>query len=643
MKDFIVGTAGHIDHGKTTLLKALTGIDADRLQEEKRRGITIDIGFAHLTLGPYRLGFVDVPGHEKFVKNMLAGVGGIHLVLLIVAADESVMPQTAEHFEICKLLEIPRGIVVLTKKNLVEQELLPLVEEEVSELVAGSFLERSPIVPVDSVTGDGVEELKQTLLQEVRQLEQNQMALRNRNMVFRLPVDRVFSMKGFGTVVTGTLWSGSVQKDEALASYPQGQAGKVRRIEVFNQEEPEAFAGQRTALNLTGMERVHLERGVTLSRPKCLSPSHQLDAAVRLLEDAPQPLKHRSPIRFHHGSGEWIGQTYLLGTEPVVPGGFQIVQLRLDQPVICVPGDRFILRRYSPLRTIGGGLILDNAPPKHRKKNFEQALFSLRELYKRMALPPPESDLGLIEYLVDSKNWLGIDLPELVARSGYREEHILSLLGQLETLILVPQDPPLAVSRTALDTLKAETVTFLEEFHRAQPLASGVSREEVKKRFFSTATSTYFQFVIQILEDENRVRSGTTTLSSHGQKVSLGPEQEQMKQEILGSIDRTFPELPSLKELIQSSSHPPAEVKAVFYYLLEAGELIRISERLVATASQIAGLKKELSQRFGRGIPFTVPEFKDIFKISRKYAIPFLEYLDRERVTQRVGDRRILR
>ena len=643
MKDFIVGTAGHIDHGKTTLLKTLTGIDADRLQEEKRRGITIDIGFAHLALGPYRLGFIDVPGHEKFVKNMLAGVGGIHLVLLIVAADESVMPQTVEHFEICKLLGIPRGIVVLTKKNLVEQELLPLVEEEVRDLSRGSFLEESPIVPVDSVSGDGIEQLKEVLLKEVQELEENQVSHRSQNMVFRLPVDRVFSMKGFGTVVTGTLWSGSLQKEAPIAAYPQNKLGKVRRIEVFNQEEPRAFAGQRTALNLTGMERVQLERGTILSHPDCFSPSQNLDAKVHLLEDAPKPLKHRSPIRFHHGSGEWIGRLYLLEEDPVAPGGSAIVQIRLEQPVVCMPRDRFILRRYSPMRTIGGGIILDNAPSRHRKKELPQVLSSLQELDRHLVGDAPRGDLALLEFLVQSKGWRGIVVPELVSRTGYREEHLLSLLAQLETVLLVLQDPGLALSRSSLDALKKKITSFLEEFHRAHPLAAGVSREEVKKRFLGTASSTYFQFVIQALEEEGLVQTQATTLAIHGRKVELGPKQEQVRQEILNSIDRSFPEPPSLKELIQSSPHPPEEVRSVFYYLLEKGELIRISENLVATASQIADLKKELSQKFGSGESFTVPEFKDLFKISRKYAIPFLEYLDRERVTQRQGDRRILR
>ena len=643
MKDFIVGTAGHIDHGKTTLLKALTGIDADRLQEEKRRGITIDIGFAHLSLGPYRLGFIDVPGHEKFVKNMLAGVGGIHLVLLIVAADESVMPQTVEHFEICKLLNIPRGIVVLTKKNLVEQELLPLVEEEVRDLARGSFLEKSPIVPVDSVSGDGIEQLKETLLKEIQELEENQVSHRSQNMVFRLPVDRVFSMKGFGTVVTGTLWSGSLRKEAQIAAYPQNKTGKVRRIEVFNQEEPQAFAGQRTALNLTGMERVQLERGTILSHPDCFSPSHRLDARVYLLKDAPKPLKHRSPIRFHHGSGEWIGRLYLLEKEPVVPGASAIVQIRLDQPIVCMPRDRFILRRYSPLRTIGGGIILDNTPSKHRKKELPQVLSSLHELDRSLVDDAPRGDLALVEFLVQSKGWCGIVLPELVSRTGYREEHLFSLLAQLETVLLVPQDPGLALSRSSLDALKQQITSFLEGFHRAQPLAAGASREEVKKRFLGTASSAYFQFVVQALEKENLIQTQATTLAIHGRKVELGSNQEQVRQEILNSIDQSFPEPPSLRELMQSSSHTPEEVRSIFFYLLEEGELIRISENLVATTGQIDALKKELNQRFGIGEAFTVPEFKDLFKISRKYAIPFLEYLDRERVTQRIGDQRILR
>ncbi len=287
--------------------------------------------------------------------------------------------------------------------------------------------------------------------------------------------------------------------------------------------------------------------------------------------------------------------------------------------------------------------MLDNAPPKHRKKEFSQVLSSLQELDQRLADGTSRGDLALIEFLVQSKGWRGIVVPELVSRTGYREEHLLSLLAQLETVLLVPQEPGLALSLSSLTALKHKIKAFLEDFHRSNPLTTGVSREEVKKRFLGTASSAYFQFVVQSLEEEGSVQTQATTLAIQGREVELGPRQAQLRQEILDSIDRSFPEPPSLRELIQSSPHPPEEVKSIFYYLLENGELIRISENLVATASQIAGLKKELSQKFGSGEAFTVPEFKDLFKISRKYAIPFLEYLDRERVTQRQGDRRILR
>ncbi len=638
MKDVIIGTAGHIDHGKTTLIKSLTGMDPDRLKEEKRRGITIDIGFAHMTLGPYRVGFIDVPGHEKFVKNMLAGIGGIQLVLLVVAADESVMPQTIEHFHICRLLEIPRGIVVVTKKNLVEEELLPLLRDEVRQVARGSFLERAQVVAVDSLSGEGVENLKRVMFEEIEQIERSVSP-----QVFRLPIDRVFTLRGFGTVVTGTLYAGELRKEQNIAVYPSGKEGKVRGIEIFNQKSELARAGQRTALDLTGLEKSDLERGMTLSRPETFAPSYMFDAIVHLLDTAPSPLKHRSPIRFHHGSGELLGRCYLLESEKLQPGQSALAQLRLDSQSVCCPKDRFILRRYSPVTTIGGGIILDNAPSKHSKKDLSHRLPELQKLRSAYQGGKPELDHLFVEYFIQSKGPSGLDLPELVSRTGFPKDYLLSILENLESVVVVPQDPALAVSKKRVHESEQAILQFLANFHSKNPLASGVPKEELRKRFCRCVASSYFQFVMEALEKAKKVQTHGGTVSFYERQAQLGPEQLKMRQQILDAVDRNALQPPSPEKLFRELPYQPEEIQDVYYFLIEHGELVRVSGDLVLSARQISFLKAQVKEFFPSGQAFTVPEFKDLFHISRKYAIPYLEFLDREKITLRLGDKRVVR
>ena len=355
MKNIIVGTAGHIDHGKTALVKALTGIDADRLEEEKRRGITIDLGFAHLELTPaLRLGFVDVPGHERFIKNMLAGVGGIDLLLFVVAADESIKPQTREHFDICRLLGIPRGIIALTKADLVDDDILGLVRLEVEEMVAGSFLEGAPVVPVSSVTGAGLDDLRRELTRVATEVGE-----KNAAGYFRLPIDRVFSVKGFGTVATGTLISGSVAKEQEVEVYPGGRRLRVRGVQVHGSTAGRARAGQRTAVNLADIEPAELARGDVLSEPGRFRAVKQIDCRLDLLASA-KPLKHRAPVHFHSGTAEIEAEVRMLeGTAAMRPGSAAYVRLILRDAALLVPGDRFIIRMFSPVVTIGGGVVVD--------------------------------------------------------------------------------------------------------------------------------------------------------------------------------------------------------------------------------------------------------------------------------------------
>ncbi len=640
MRDFLVGTAGHIDHGKTTLLKALTGIDSDRLEEEKRRGITIDIGFAHLSLGSCRIGFVDVPGHEKLVKNMLAGIGGIDLALLIVAADESIMPQTLEHFHICRLLEIPGGIVALTKCDSVEPELLNLVRDEIRAMTRGSFLENGPVIAVDSITGSGLEFLQRVLIEQAAKSDRNRGSRQER--VFRLPVDRVFSKRGFGTVVTGTLTSGFIRKEDAVAVYPSGKRGKIRRIEIFNREAAEAVAGQRTALNLMGLGKDDLKRGTVLSRPGGLRPTRSLDASIKVLKGAPRPLKRRTPVRFHHGSGEWHGHVVPLEGKMVAPGQRAMVQIRLAQPAMCWIGDRFILRMDSPPVTAGGGVVLDDLPPRHRARNLPGELLPVKALQSGLEAGNRDPDQVRIEFLVRSKGKLGIDIDELSARTGSPRRRLLGHLQQLPEIELVPQDPPLAVTRTALRILESSMLSYLDEFHSRKPLAAGVSKEELRNRFLNSSRIDYFQFLLCRLEQNELIRIARSIVMRRGWEPRLNPAQEAVRQSILGVLRRSFPRPPTLTELKRRLHQPPARTEEVYFFLIQQGDLVRVGGELVLTPSQVARLKHQFQIKFSSGQSFSVPEFKDSLGVSRKYAIPFLEYLDREGVTRRRGDGRVV-
>jgi selenocysteine-specific elongation factor len=642
MCDVIIGTAGHIDHGKTTLLKALTGINTDRLEEEQRRGISIDIGFAHMELGSTTVGFIDVPGHEKFVKNMLAGIGGIHLVLLVVAADESVMPQTIEHFQICKLLEIPRGIIAITKKSLADEELLGVVEAEVRELVADSPLEEAPVIAVDSVSGEGMDLLRERLLQEVETSDHAAMAVENAHRVFRLPIDRVFTIRGFGTVITGTPYAGVLKKGESVTVYPPGKPGKVRSIETFNKPSDQAVAGQRTALNLSGVEKEDLSRGMILSRSNTFSPSSMIDAVIHLLPSAAKALKNRGAIRFHHGSAELIGRVYLLEQEELSPGNSCLAQLRFQSSTVCCPKDHFILRRYSPMTTIGGGLVLDVNPRKHHKKDLSEVIPQLRKLWSALKEKNPNIDSILADYLVRLHGQSGVSLADLVARTGLLEDPLLELLQKLDSVTLTHQDPVWAVHNADLEVLKDQIVVFLEQFHSSHPLATGISREELRERFFSRAPNSHFQFVLKNLEEEGRIQASHSVVSSYGRQVTLNSEQEKLKQDILQLHIKTGLQPPTLDELLKKFPQNTRTLRDLYYFLLQQGELVRVSEDVVVAANQITSLKARLTNSFPSGNTFSVPEFKDLFKISRKYAIPFLEYLDRERVTRRTGDKRVV-
>lgn len=639
-KHVIVGTAGHIDHGKSTLVRSLTGIDPDRLAEEKRRGITIDIGFAHLELEEFQIAFIDVPGHERFIKNMLAGIGGVRLVVLVVAADESVMPQTVEHFQICRLLGIRHGLVVLTKADLADEEMLELVQEEVRDLLVDSPLSASPVVAVDSLSGRGLEDLRSTLLSQLRLAEDRSIQERASRRVFCMPVDRVFSVKGFGTVVTGTVVSGSAVLEQAVEIQPVGRTAKLRGIEVFGATAPEAAAGRRTALNLAGVDRAEVERGMVIGEMGGGRPTRAMDCRIELISTAP-PLHHRNPIRFHHGSAEVVGRVYLMEGEVMAPGSSGFCRLRLQDPTVVYPGDRLILRRYSPQTTIAGGVILDNQPSRIRRRDLPAVLPELERLATALA-KPGEPDAALVRYVVRAEGIRGADLARLSARTGLKRATLREIGREVEGLLWVSESPPHVVWSEALEARERAAVKLVREFHEARPLAQGISKEELKRRLLPDASGPIFNFLLERLQRNGTLESRGGTVALAGMAPRLGERQQAARDAILEWAEaQPFQAIP-LEELSRKLNAAVAEVKEVYYFLLQQGELVRINEELALTPRQLTRIVDRLRASFPGGRPFSVPEFKDLFGISRKFAIPVLEHFDRERLTRRDGDSRIV-
>jgi selenocysteine-specific elongation factor len=622
MRNIVVGTAGHIDHGKTALVRALTGIDTDRLVEEKRRGISIDLGFAHLELPPdIRLAFVDVPGHERFIKNMLAGVGGIDLVLFIIAADESIKPQTREHFDICRLLRIPAGIVALTKTDLVDAEILELVRLEVEDFVRGSFLEGAPVIPVSAVTGQGLDELKEALRQgAVRATSKDSTRW------FRMPVDRAFSMHGFGTVVTGTLLSGSVTVEQELELYPVGRKVRVRGIQVHGSTVKGAAAGQRTALNLAGIDVEDVARGMVLSEPGRFEAVRHVEARFELLESA-RPLSHGAPVHLHTGTAEVEAQVRLLNPPSAIqPGSAGYIRFVLRDPVLVLPGDRFIVRMFSPVVTIGGGEVLDIGEPRRLKRADAGArLASLHraDLPSRVALLVKESRYGMTE-------------PELIARTGAMPMEIRALANSA-AFFAVAEPQLRLIDRAWADARSRELHETTKAFHAGNPLVPGIGQEDLRSKVLPESPPALLDALL----------AATRTLVAEGEVVRLSTHKVAFRQDeeaALSNIEAAFASsglaVPATSEVLAKSGVETARAKALLQILLKSRKLVRVGEDLVFHSAAIAQLRAMLAPR--KGQRFTVPEFKDWTGISRKYAIPLLEYLDREHLTRREGDARIV-
>jgi selenocysteine-specific elongation factor len=632
-KSIIIGTAGHIDHGKTALVRALTGIDADRLPEERRRGITIDIGFADLELGDVRAGFVDVPGHERFVKNMLAGAHGIDAVALVIAADESVMPQTREHFDICRLLDVRKGLVVLTKKDLVDEDLLQLVRAETQELVAGSFLESAPIIAISSRTGEGIEELKGTL-REIG-LE---VAPRSAEFVMRLPIDRSFTMRGFGAVVTGTLIAGEIAEGDELELLPPAARVRVRGVQVHGSQVKRAHAGQRTAINLSGVEAAAIERGMVLAPAGRLRPTQAIDARVRLLGQAPRALRSRQRLRLHIGAAEVLARVRVL--EPggeIKPGQNGFVQLRTEAPIVGVLGDRFILRSYSPQVTIGGGLILDAFPPKHRSRDMAAARARLNGL----------SEGGRPQQLavfVNAADRNGLRRADLAARTGWRDETIDEATKHaLADNAIVDADGVL-LGQGRFDELKRLVLGEVATHHQREPLLRGLAKEILRERFFAHAPAELFRGVLANLEAEGALVAEKEIVRLRDHTRELSSEDSGLRDRLEKIYRDAGLAAPSLSEVLASSGASVQQGRKILQLLIDSGMLVKVHGEMFFHRAALDDLTRKLREHGAkqRDRAIDVAAFKELAGISRKYAIPLLEYLDRQRVTRREGDRRIV-
>jgi selenocysteine-specific elongation factor len=648
MKSITVGTAGHIDHGKTALVKALTGIDADRLEEEKRRGITIDLGFAHMDLPSptgetLRLGFVDVPGHERFVRNMLAGVGGIDLVLLVIAADEGIKPQTREHFDILQLLDVGRGLTVLTKSDAVDVDTLDVVRLEVEEFLSGTFLDRpNSVIAVSSLTGGGLDDLKKAMVAAAAEVPP-----RDSQAIARLPIDRVFTMKGFGTVVTGTLVAGTIQREDELEGFPTGRRVRVRGVQVHGQTAEIAIAGQRTALNLAGAGTGELTRGMTFAPPETLDATRRVDVQLRLLPSAPRHLKNRARVHFHSYTMETVAEVLLhegKGQEvseseqrnpaagrdarhPLPPGHEAFARLKLAQSALLLPGDRFIVRQFSPMVTIGGGVVLDAAP-----------IPRMRELNAFLDILATGDAQATLTARIGRRKQEGISIPRLVAETGWSKTTVAAELAPALKTGAVVRAGELLLERSALETLKLRIVGTAADFHKKNPLVRGIGKEDLRMQV--DAIPEVFDAVSAMLVRDKKLEviSDLVRLPGHG--VVMKDEETDSKRKIEDAFASAGLQVPALNDVVGGLKIDKVRAQKIVTLLLRDKVLVKVSEELVFHRNALDELRRKIAAYKAKSRNIDVAAFKELTGVTRKYAIPLLEYLDRERITRRAGDAR---
>jgi len=631
-KNIIVGTAGHIDHGKSSLVEALTGTHPDRLEEEKRRGITIDLGFAFLQEGGVRFGFVDVPGHERFVGNMLAGAAGIDLVLLVIAADESIKPQTREHFDICRLLGIKRGLIALTKVDLVDRETLELVRMELDDFLRGSFLENAPVIPVSARTREGLLELTQALVKQAREVS-GKDSQRN----FRLPIDRAFAVKGFGSVVTGTLISGHVSPEDEVELFPSGEKLRVRGVQSGGKSCNRADAGQRTAVNLAGIDHHSVQRGMTLAAPSRFRATRRLDVKLRLLTGV-RKLKNRALVHFHAGSFETMAEVALFERTELSAGQECFAQFRLRQAVLILPGDPFIIRQSSPLITIGGGVALDPLPRRPRAREASRSAFL--EAVERSDKPEILTQLA-------QRSLFGLPQSEIAPRTGWTDAEIQTTVQNIvssKRVRLIPAEPAILFATASFEELLKKITERVERFHKENPLQPGVAREELRVSLARRLRPEIFRAALEELAAaQKKIELQGELVKRAGSQISLMPEEAKAKEQIEAAFAAAGLAVPSAKEVLATLSLEAKRSEKLLQLLLREKALHRVTPELIFHREALAQLRAKLAAyKKAKGERISVPAFKDLTGITRKYAIPLLEYLDRERLTRRQGDERVI-
>jgi selenocysteine-specific elongation factor len=633
--NIIVGTAGHIDHGKTALIKSLTGTDTDRLPEEKKRGITIDLGFAELELSGHRIGFVDVPGHERFVKNMLAGASGIDLVLLIIAADEGVMPQTREHFDICRLLGVKNGLIVLTKSDLIDDEMLDLVRLEAAELVDGSFLAAAAVIAVSSKTGAGIDQLKRGIIDAA-----GAISGRRDDIVTRLPIDRSFVIKGFGTVVTGTLASGTIREADEMVLMPAGKKTRVRGLQTHGEQEKSATTGQRVAANLAGVDLDEIERGMVLCESGTLRPVQMFDARIEVLTSASKPLRSRQRVRVHVGTAEALARVHVINEAgEIIQGETDLAQFRLEMPVVAIPGERFIVRSYSPQITIAGGIIIDNFPKKHRKRDTEDS----RDLLNAL-IEAGDDRRETVCLIIEASGENGLLLDDLQARTAWKT----SVIEKAIDAALIINAGGVYIGSKQFDALKKKTLHEIGEHHKRDPLSDGMLRETLRDKLFAHKPAEIFKAAITGLERDSLiiVEHDSIRSASHSQKFT--DEESRVIAALREIFLKAELEVPKLDEAIEraiiGTKFKKDQARKLVQVLINGGEVIKVTNEFYFASTAIARLTAKLRAYADASTDrlIDVAKFKDIAGVSRKYAIPLLEYFDRAKVTVRSGDRRVV-
>lgn len=632
MKQIIFGTAGHIDHGKTALVRALTGIDTDRLQEEKRRGITIELGFAHITLpSGITIGIVDVPGHERFVKHMVAGATGIDVVALIIAADEGVMPQTREHLEICNLLDIKYGIVIITKIDLVDEEWLGLVKDDISAFLEGTFLEDAPVAEVSAETGEGIQELV-TILDELAQ----NVPERSLGTLFRLPIDRVFTMKGFGTVVTGTTMSGHIDVGSEVTIYPKGIESKVRGIQVHNQEVSTVRAGSRTAINFQGIEKEFIVRGDVVAGKDSLKPTYMVDTVLTYLEGNAKKLQNRRRVRFHCGSSEILATAVLLDRDELPPGETCFTQFRLEKPTVVLAKDRFVIRSYSPIRAIGGGHILNPLPGK--KKRFS------RDVLEELTALKDGSGREIVEQHIKNSQMQGLSLKELSFLANISRDDLdgmISTLASDKAIINYDPEKPIFIHADFYALAKEQMLTILSDYHKRFPLKEGLAKEELRSRMSGKVREKLFNKLLNDLINGSAIVRERDTIRAATHRVTLHKEQEEARTKIEKTYFKAGLEPPYFKDLDKAILEGGG--RDVLETMVKDGTLLKVKEDLYFHKKPIEDLHERLVHYIREKGEITTPDLKTLTGVSRKYTIPLIEYFDKTQVTVRIGDKRILR